>query len=199
MIKLILTVILTTLQNVVLAQIVAFAQDEELRDAVEYQLSNKQEKFDTLRTFRVGKQILEIATTYSNDQTESYDLRCYIIRPLPGKRYQQIFIDSQGVEGGPAELETIFSANVNSDRSLEIIVLYRWHISHYMTGGYIYEVRCYKNFDSNSTRLLPLLNQPKIDCGFEGVLDGKTVHARYNTEAKIRRRLKQLGYKQYSK
>lgn len=63
-----------------------------------------------------------------------------------------------------------------------------------MTGGYIYEVRCYKNYDSASTRLIPLTQSPKFECGFEGILDGKARHAKYNTEAKIRRRLKQLGY-----
>lgn len=184
--------LLKTLHSV--AQDLIQDSDYTFQEAVAERFESFALKLDTLRTFRIDKMKVDVATGYSRINGEEAHLHTYIYQAIQSGRYKQIFVDSQGVEGGLAELVTIFSANADLDTSNEIIALYQWHIRHYQLEGYIYEVKCYKRPLMGSSHLIALENQPPMDCGFEGYRNGKIEHAKYNTEAKIRRRLKQLGY-----
>jgi hypothetical protein len=104
--------------------------------------------------------------------------------------------DTFRIEGVPPELRWAFVANADSDSDSELIIQIGWHYDDINMVGWFYNTYVY-DFDANLPGRLKRKEsgQRIIPNEAEGNRQGERLHAKYNTEARIRRRLKQLGYK----
>lgn len=169
-----------------------------LSEMLEYNVSDKQLEFDALRSIEVYGKKASIATFRYTPYGETVDLIAQLLIPIDHNRFHHITIDTFQMSGGVPEVLAVFTANANKDKLLELIVLCGWHISSYDFSGYLYETFIYKGFDLHKPpqklSTIKALSPPLIPREAEANRQGERLRAKYNTEAKIRRRLKQLGY-----
>ncbi len=100
------------------------------------------------------------------------------------------------IEGVPPELKLVFTANADSDPESELIVQIGWHYDDKNVVGWFYETFIYDLDSSQPPRLLEKRGTKRmLPNEAQANRQGERLRARYNTEAKIRRRLKQLGYR----
>lgn len=179
------------------AEVIVVDSGSTLSEALEYDAYINRLEFDTFRQFSTGAQKFYVATFRYQPYEGTTDLIAHLILPSSGTQYYRTLIDTFRMSGNTPEVITAFRANADRDRKLELIVLCGWHIEIKDFSGYLYETFIYKAFDpSQPTHRLRQLSSPDpiIPSEAEAIRQGERLRAKYNTEAKIRRRLKQLGY-----
>jgi len=139
------------------------------------------------------------AVIYNIEGLGSRDKLAVVLFENNGKcNFQFRIIDTFYQEGVEPEILSIFNVNADKDKELELAVLIGWHYDDLNFRGYLYKVSVYDYPKTGKNDRFSQIQRARELFPIEG--DGlqmnKRLHAKYNTEAKIRRRLKQLGYKQ---
>ncbi len=110
---------------------------------------------------------------------------------------QLVNLDTFFYESTPPEIRNVFSI-ATSQKSGErlLVVLLSWGSDDSNLRGCFYKLYIYqfqeRDLVNGFSRYRTLTDRFPLEV--EGYCEGKIIHAKYNTEAKIRRRLKQLGY-----
>jgi hypothetical protein len=135
--------------------------------------------------------------------TEQYvetNVEGFVFIPISENLYRKVLIDSYGEEGAVAEIESIFFSNADKDKQKELIVLCSWDQNRHASpiSGKLYQVWVYDNIILNKIpdKLKSLNDLQRLFAGeFDGTNDaGESSKAKYTNAAKIKQRLKQLGF-----
>jgi hypothetical protein len=123
----------------------------------------------------------------------------YLLVPITSTGYKQVLIDTFYQEGADPKIETVFFANADKDKKREVVILVSWPQVHRGAGiyGTLYGTYIYDNpnlsISQDKLKFYKGLSD-KLDGGFEGDREGKSVKAKYKSVASIRAALKKLGY-----
>ena len=133
--------------------------------------------------------------------TEQYletNVEGYVFIPISKNVYQKVLIDSYGEDGAVAEVESVFFSNADQDKQSELLIMCTWDQSrHYNISGKFYHTYIYDNVDMKTIpeKLKPLNNFDKIFEEFDGKNDSsETSKAKYINAAKVKRKLKEMGF-----
>jgi len=135
--------------------------------------------------------------------TEKYvetNVEGYVFIPISENLYRKVLIDSYGEEGAVAEIESVFFSNADKDKQKELIILCSWNQNRHAApiSGKLLQVWVYDNVVLNKIpeKLKSLNDLERLFAGeFDGTNDaGETSKAKYTNAAKIKQRLKQLGF-----
>lgn len=101
-------------------------------------------------------------------------------------------------EGGEPNIETVFFANADTDKTKELVVIASWQQQHFDVDGTLYGTFVYDYDLSNRRNDWKLLEKisKKLDGGCEcSWSDGSSKKAKFKTAAQVKRELIRLGYK----
>jgi hypothetical protein len=124
----------------------------------------------------------------------------YVFIPISENIYRKVLIDSFLEEGADAEVESVFFSNADKDKQNELIVLCSWDQNRHAApiSGKLYQVGVYDNVvQNNIPEKLNYLNdfEKIFTVEFDGTNDaGETTKAKYTNAAKIKQKLKELGF-----
>lgn len=133
----------------------------------------------------------------SDDDMDYTDILGYLYLPVGHGKYKRVFIDTFENEGGTACISSIFYANADKDAARELVILIKWHSTHYQIDGDIYETRIYDNVPSGTypDKLTFLKDISKEVSGtFDGYNEGENMVSGFKTAKEIRAELKKQGY-----
>ena len=65
------------------------------------------------------------------DDMDYTDILGYLYLPVSPDKYKRVFIDTFENEGGTAGISSIFYANADKDAARELVILIKWHATHY--------------------------------------------------------------------
>lgn len=124
----------------------------------------------------------------------------YVFIPISENLYRKVLIDYFLEEGAVAEVESVFFSNADKDKQNELIVLCSWDQNRHAApiSGKLYQVWVYDNVvQNNIPEKLKYLNdfEKIFTAEFDGTNDaGETTKAKYTYAAKIKQKLKELGF-----
>lgn len=136
----------------------------------------------------------------AKEQFVETNVEGYVLVSINENLYRKVLIDSYGEEGAVAEIETVFLSNADKDKQKELIVLCSWDQNRHAApiSGKLYQVWVYDNLILNKIpdKLKSLNDLERLFAGeFDGTNDaGEKSKAKYTNAAKIKQRLKQLGF-----
>ena len=135
-----------------------------------------------------------------SEQYVEINVEGYVFIPISENLYRKVLIDSYGEEGAVAEIESVFFSNADKDNQKELIILCSWDQNRHAEpiSGKLLQVWVYDNVVLNKIpeKLKSLNDLERLFAGeFDGTNDaGETSKAKYTNAAKIKQRLKQLGF-----
>ncbi len=133
-------------------------------------------------------------------ETEQYvetNVEGYIFIPISKNLYRKVLIDSFEEEGAIAEIESVFFSNADKDEQKELVILCKWNQDRhaYPISGNLFQVYFYDDLKKTTEVLSKINLENKFPLEFDGIDDaGKKSNAKYTDAAKIKQKLKQLGF-----
>jgi hypothetical protein len=111
-------------------------------------------------------------------------------------QYRIFLIDTIDTEGGEPQIENVFFANADADKAKELVLLVSWEQRHYDINGTLCATYVYDDLLTNPQMKLMYMKKisKKLDGGFDGSNEGKTVKAKFKTSESIKSELKRLGF-----
>ena len=117
---------------------------------------------------------------------------------LDSSKYSKTIFGTIDTEGGDPNIETVFFANADIDKTKELIVVASWEQRHYDVGGTLYGTYVFDYELTSATLEWKFLEEisRKLDGGCEcSWRDGTSKKAKFKTASEIRNELTRLGYK----
>lgn len=135
-----------------------------------------------------------ISFFYSDTNGPDPDIEMYISTPADTEGTTMHFLGRIEPEGGVAQIESVFTQDIDDDGCKELFVLARWEVSHpgLRTFGNLFRTYVYKaSIDGASFSRMEQVEQ-KIGSGMEGISEGKKVHYPYRDAGSIRKLLSKM-------
>ncbi|MCD7099393.1 hypothetical protein [Stenotrophomonas sp. MMGLT7] len=127
---------------------------------------------------------------YSKSDGRDPDIEMYISTAADAERNMR-FLGKIEPEGGAAQIESVFTRDVDSDGQKELFVIARWEVSHpgLRTSGNFYRTYVYKtSANGNSFSRMEQVERV-IGSGMDGVREGRKVHYPYRDAGSIKKLL----------
>lgn len=167
----------------------------EVLRQLEFDSGEKSCKLDTVLPLLNFGRAIEFATFYLDTSDRGTCMLPYVFDARKLKPSLLEPFDSYGTEGAIPVLKIAFTANADLDKEHELIIQIGWHHDNANAVGWFYNTYIYDrdamapggfSRKANSSKIIPHEAQ--------AIRQGEHLRAKYNSEAKIRRRLKQLGF-----
>ncbi|MFT3844308.1 MAG: hypothetical protein QM725_04595 [Lacibacter sp.] len=133
------------------------------------------------------------------DQQTYHKIVGAVFIQLDKNNYSKTTLGTIDTEGGDPNIETVFFANADTDKTKELIIIASWEQRHYEVSGTLYGTYV---FDYELTSALlewKFLEEVsrKLDGGCEcSWRDGTSKKAKFKTATEVKNELTRLGYKQ---
>ena len=118
---------------------------------------------------------------------DNFRTLAFIFMPTANNFYKRILIDTFTNNGKPVRIGPVFFANADSDQAKELVIMANCS----QPDGMVYYNRIYDNIFKPMPPKLKRLDEAdtKISSGFEGLSNGREVHAKYKTEDQVKEAL----------
>lgn len=133
------------------------------------------------------------------DQNTYHRIVGAIFIQLESTKYSKTTFGTIDTEGGDPNIETVFFANADADKTKELIVVASWEQRHYDVYGTLYGTFVFDHELTSATLEWKFLKDisSKLDGGCEcSWRDGRNGKAKFKTASEIKNELTKLGYKQ---
>ena len=133
------------------------------------------------------------------DQQTYHKIVGAVFIQLDKNNYSKTTFGTIDTEGGDPNIETVFFANADTDKTKELIIIASWEQRHYDVSGTLYGTYV---FDYELTSAVLEWNfieeiSRKLDGGCEcSWRDGTSKKAKFKTVTEVKNELTRLGYKQ---
>lgn len=118
---------------------------------------------------------------------------------LDKNNYSKTTFGTIDTEGGDPNIDTVFFANADADKTKELIIIASWEQRHYDINGTLYGTYVFDYELTGATLEWEFLSEIsiKLDGGCEcSWRDGTSKKAKFKTAKEVKNKLIQLGYKQ---